>query len=272
MQNAFTIDYEDWYHSLGLPQENWDTYEDRIKVGHDKILNLLQKHKVSATFFLVGSIIDKHPKLIREIIEEGHEIGCHTYTHTAIYDMTPEQFSAELDKCNAALKTNTSSSFRGFRAPMWSIDESSWWALDIIKEHGYDYDSSIYPGDNKRTGIVGYRKDAHVLENGLKEIPCCTFPFLQFTVGVGGAYFRILPYSYTQRALKKLNNEGKNGMFYVHPWELDPDHPRVSGLSTRRRFPHYYNLARTEARIDRLLSDFEFAPLYQILQSQNVTA
>ncbi len=265
MKNAFTVDFEDWYQSLGLPMERWDEYESRIHIGHEKLLTLLQKHRVKASYYIVGDVIDRHPDIIKEIIDEGHEIGCHTYTHRAIYDMSPEELDNELKKSNQALKKISSIDFTGFRAPMWSIDENSWWALDVVKKNQYQYDTSIYPGDNKRTGIEGYPKRMHKLDNNLTEIPCCTFPFLRWTVGVGGAYFRILPYTVTRRALRRLNTAGENGMFYVHPWELDPEHPRVQGLSRRLRYPHYYNLKNTENRIDRLLSDFEFCTLQEII-------
>ncbi len=270
MKNAFTVDYEDWYHSLGLPQDQWEQCEDRIHIGHEKILTLLQKHKVKASFYIVGDVIAKHPDLIKEIIEEGHEIGCHTYTHRALYDMTPAELDEELNKCSEVLSRISPVPFTGFRAPMWSIDQKSLWALDIIRNHGYQYDSSIYPGDNKRTGIQGYRKDIHHLKNGLVEVPCCIFPFLQFEVGVGGAYFRILPYIVTQKALQKINKSGQSGMFYMHPWELDPKHPKIQGISKRIRIPHYFNLKNTEKRIDRLLSEFDFTRLDQIISDQNI--
>lgn len=268
MKNAFTVDYEDWYHSMGLPQDQWSSYEDRIKIGHDKILALLSKHGAKATFFVIGDLIDKHPELIQEILDEGHEIGCHTYTHRSLHDLGPEGFDTELKKCKTALEKITSRKFIGFRAPMWSVDADSLWALDVLHENEYVYDTSIYPGDNKRTGIVGYPKQMHRLDSGMVEVPCCTFPFLKYEVGVGGAYFRILPYQITKRSLRQINKSGRPGMFYVHPWELDPGHPRVKNISRRMKFPHYFNLASTERRIDKLLSDFEFTNLNEIVQEQ----
>ena len=154
----------------------------------------------------------------------------------------------------------------GFRAPFFSVDERSWWVLDILKKHGFQYDASIYPGDNKRTGIVGYRKDIHRLDNQLMEAPMTTFKVLKYDVGSGGAYFRILPYFYFKEKFKSINKAGLNGIFYIHPWELDPEHPYISTLPRRIKYPHYFNLKSTEPKIRQMLSDFEFVPLKDLIQ------
>ncbi len=265
MQNAFTVDLEDWYQGIGLDISEWNKHEKRIRVGHDKLLKLFSKKKVKATYFILGKIMEEHPDIIKEIISEGHEIGCHTYQHKAIYNMTPEDFKKEMQQCNELIKTfNTS--YTGFRAPFFSIDRRNLWALDILKEEGFRYDSSIYPGDNKRTGIPGYPVNIHKLENNLWEAPISTFKILTFDPGLGGAYFRILPYPLFRHKMRQIN-KSRPGIFYIHPWELDPDHPYIPGLSKRIQYTHYYNLKSTEIKIEKLLNDFDFVPLIDIIEN-----
>lgn len=265
MKNAFTVDLEDWYQGIGLDIKEWDKFEKRLHIGFDKLMNLLSKSNTKATFFVLSKIIEDHPDIIKEIIDEGHEISCHTYSHQQLYNMTPESFDQEIQKCVQLLKENFNQEYVGFRAPFFSVDNRSWWVLDILKKHQFKYDSSIYPGDNKRTGIIGYRKDIHSLENGLMEAPVSTFKVLKYDVGLGGAYFRILPYLYFKQKFKSINKQGLNGIFYIHPWELDPEHPVIPNLTKRIKYPHYFNLKSTESKIRNLLNDFEFVPLKDII-------
>src|SRR5690606_19579298 len=144
----------------------------------------------------------------------------------------------------------------------------SWWALDILAGEGFAYDSSIFPGDSKRTGIIGYRKDIHLLENNMTEVPVSTFKLGRFDVGLGGAYFRILPYPVFKYKLRQINKI-MNGIFYIHPWELDPGHPYLPRLPARIRLPHYFNLKSTERKIRKLLNDFEFVPLRDIIDQKS---
>jgi len=269
MKNAFTIDFEDWYQGITIPIDKWNQYEKRIHVGHEKLLKLLQKNNTKATYFLLGKVIEEHPKIIQEIIDEGHEIGCHTYQHKELYNLSPESFKEEILSCQQLIRENYGIEYKGFRAPYFSLDERSWWALDILKDTGFEYDSSIYPGDNKRTGIKGFRKDIHLLENGLPEVPLSNFKLLKFDVGLGGAYFRILPFLYFKQKFMAASKKAPV-IFYIHPWELDPEHPFLPELSRRIRYPHYFNLKRTESKIDRLLQQFEFAPLSEIVTETNL--
>ncbi len=264
MLNAFTVDLEDWYQGVGIPVSEWHRYEKRLLIGHERLLNLLTKHKVKATFFVLGKVIEEYPHVIKELINEGHEIGCHTYSHTELFYLTPELFEKELQQCNDLLKP-FGKSYEGFRAPYFSIDNRSLWALDVLKKNNYKYDASIYPGDSKRTGIFGYRKDIHHLKDvDLWEAPITTFKLLNFDFALGGAYFRILPYGIFTNRLKQLN-KSIPGIFYVHPWELDEKHPYLSSLSNRRKLPHYYNLHKTGSRIEKLLQDFEFCTLQKLI-------
>lgn len=265
---------EDWYQGIGKPVQDWHHFEKRIKIGHHKLLNLLSKYKVKATYFILGKVIEEFPELIEEIKKEGHELACHTYSHPFLYKISPEEFRFELKKCKELI-LRFQNGYKGFRAPYFSIDTRNLWALDILRDEGFIYDSSIFPGSSMRTGIQGFRKDIHTLKNGLVEFPISNFKVLQFPLlgrglgggfdfGAGGAYFRILPYSYFKKKLKKLLVQ-KPVVFYIHPWELDKDQPYVKNLGQRIQYTHYYNLKSTEKKLDKLLSDFEFCTPDQIL-------
>ncbi|HRI19980.1 MAG TPA: DUF3473 domain-containing protein [Panacibacter sp.] len=262
MKLSFTVDWEDWYHGLGLPLEQSSKLERRLKIGHYKLLNLLSKYKIKGTFFLLGEMMEEFPDLVHEIKNEGHELGCHTYSHPFLYEITPEKFREEIRKCKELI-TPYQEKYEGFRAPYFSVKSANLWVLDILKEEGFMYDSSIFPGNTFRSGISGFPKDIHTLSNGLKEYPISNFNISKFQVGVGGAYFRILPYKYFRYRLKKLLEE-RPAMFYFHPFELDPGQPYIKGLKQRAVHTHYYNLAKTEERLERLFTDFEFHPLMEV--------
>ncbi len=270
MKVCFTVDMEDWYQGIGLPADQWNNYEKRIKIGHDKLLALLSKHKVKATYFILGKVIEEFPELVQQVKDEGHELACHTYSHPFLYQISPDEFRKEIKKCKELI-TPYQQGYAGFRAPYFSIDNRNLWALDILKEEGFSYDSSIFPGSTARTGIAGFNKEIHTLQNGLKEFPISNFNVLPFPLlgkaidfGVGGAYFRILSYPYFRSKLKKLLVQ-RPAVFYIHPWELDENHPHLKGLSRRIQYTHYYNLKNTEKKLDKLLSDFEFCSLNQLI-------
>jgi polysaccharide deacetylase family protein (PEP-CTERM system associated) len=256
MKMWFTVDMEDWYQGIGLLVDSWAVYEKRIRIGHDKLLSLFAKHKVKATYFILGKVIEEFPELIEEIKMEGHELACHTYSHPFLYQLTREQFQEEIRKCKDLISP-FQDGYKGFRAPYFSIDNRNLWAVDVLKEEGFSYDSSIFPGSTARTGIAGFRKDRHRLENGVDEFPVSNFKVLKFDFGVGGAYFRILPYRYFRKKVEALLKE-RPAVFYIHPWELDPGHPYLKGLGRRIQYTHYFNLKNTEKKLDKLLGDFDF--------------
>jgi polysaccharide deacetylase family protein (PEP-CTERM system associated) len=263
MMNAFTIDLEDWYQGVDIPFNDWNKYEKRLRIGFDKLIFLLQKKNIKATFFVLGKVIEDHPDIITEIIQEGHEIGCHTYSHPMLYKLDEDMFNVEINKCRDLI-SQFKTSFTGFRAPYFTVDHRNIWVLNSLKNFGFEYDSSIFPGDSKRTGIKNYIKTPHFTESGLLEFPVSTGKLGGFDFGMGGAYFRILPYAvfknkfYALSQLQPVN-------FYIHPWELDPNHPRIK-LSSRISIPHYWNLNSTFNKLDMLTTDFEFGPINKILQ------
>lgn len=266
MKVAFTVDFEDWYEGMDLPIEKWGSLEKRLQIGHYKLLELFQKSNVKATYFLLGKTIEDFPHLIQEIINEGHEIGCHTYSHPFIFKITPDEFREEIRKCKQLINP-FGVKYSGFRAPYFSIDERSLWALDILKEEGFEYDSSVFAGDAKRTGIPGY--DPHIQKgaNGLLEFPINTIKVLNFDFGVGGGYFRLLPYNHFKKKFSKILDD-RHSIFYIHPWEFDVNQPKVSGINRRIKFTHYVNLHSTEKKVAQLLSDFECTTVSDILNNK----
>ena len=181
MKLSFTVDWEDWYHGLGLPLEQSSKLERRLKIGHYKLLNLLSKYNIKATFFLLGEMMEEFPELVHEIKNEGHELGCHTYSHPFLYEITPEKFREEIRRCKELI-TPYQEKYDGFRAPYFSIKSANLWVLDILNEEGFTYDSSVFPGNTFRSGISGFPKDIHTLPSGLVEYPISNFSLLSFTL------------------------------------------------------------------------------------------
>ncbi len=263
MKNFFSVDLEDWYQGVGLPTDSWSIYEKRLSVGTEHLLAIFQKHRAKVTFFTLGKVMEDHPELIRTIMAEGHEIACHTYTHPFLYQINQTEFENELEKCQQ-LATQFGIQLKGFRAPYFSVDDRSLYVLDSLKKYGYQYDSSIFPGATLRTGISNANPEIHTLSNSLVEVPITKFKFTRFDVGTGGAYFRILPYSYFKKKLKAIE-KNRPINFYIHPWELDPEHPKLKNLSPRIQYTHYFNLKSTQTKLMRLFDDFEFASFQQNL-------
>ncbi len=266
--NALTIDFEDWYQGIEIPHTEWAGFEDRMVVSSERLLRLLRAARVRATFFVLGWVAERHPDLVRAIVADGHEIGTHGWSHTLIYRQDPEVFRAELKRSVELLRALTGAAVLGHRAPFFSITPQSLWALDILKECGIRYDSSLFPVRNNRYGLPGAPRWPHTLEGhgaGLREFPLSTLEWFGRTLPVsGGAYFRIYPYAFTRWAYRRINREGRAFTFYLHPWELDPGHPKIP-LPQRIALTHYFNLGATEGRLQRLLQDFRFAPMGEVL-------
>ncbi|HYC92941.1 MAG TPA: XrtA system polysaccharide deacetylase [Thermoanaerobaculia bacterium] len=266
--NALTIDFEDWYQGLEIAPEDWGHFESRIVPAGERVLQVLRNAGVKATFFVLGMVAERHPEIVRAIAAEGHELGTHGLSHTFIYKMTPQTFREEMKRAIGAVEQITGRKVLGHRAPYFSITKQSLWALDILSELGVTYDSSIFPVANYRYGIEDAPRwpyDIPVDGKSLREFPISTWRVLGKNVPVaGGAYFRIFPYAVTRAAFRSINRSGQAAVFYIHPWELDPDHPRIE-LPKRIAATHYFNLRATEPRMVRLLRDFRFAPMKEVL-------
>lgn len=264
--NAFTVDWEDWYQGLEIDMDHWDGFADRLKVGTERLLALLADADVRATFFVLGRAAQSAPALLRQIRDAGHEIGTHGYSHRFVYALGPKQFRSELRQSLSVIEDILGTRcVLGHRAPFFSIVKGTEWAFDIMREEGLLYDSSVFPVQNYRYGIPDAPRWPYEVCPGFVEFPPSTWRLAGRNIPVaGGAYFRIFPYNLTRFALRSLNASGRSAAFYIHPWELDPDHPRLD-LPRRISLTHYWNLERTEARLRRLMHDFSFAPMVEVL-------
>ena len=264
MVNVFSIDLEDWFCVQNLngiiPRDQWDSCESRVENNTIRLLDLLDRRKVRATFFVLGWVAERHPDLVREVFRRGHEIATHGYSHTLLTSMTPEQFQTDLDRSLEVLASCVSATVLGFRAPSFSVTRKTWWALEIMRSRGLRYDSSVFPvGFHPDYGVPDSRLDAHSILDGFLELPMsCALLAGRKVPCSGGGYFRLYPYAVTRRLMRQCNEQGRPVIFYLHPWEIDPGQPRVSGMSALKRFRHYNNLDRTMGRLERLLKDFEF--------------
>jgi polysaccharide deacetylase family protein (PEP-CTERM system associated) len=271
--NAMTIDVEDYFHVSVfdgvVPRHLWEGFESRVCANTERLLQLFDSYEVKGTFFVLGWVAERFPQLVRRIAAAGHEVASHGYGHRLVYDQTPKAFREDVRRAKALLEASAGAPVLGYRAPSYSVTPRSLWALDILIEEGYRYDSSIFPIRHDRYGIPLSPRHAYLLErpNGeLVEAPASTTRVGPLNLPVaGGGYFRILPYEWTRWGISRVNRlEGRPAIFYLHPWEIDPDQPRLkAGLLSR--FRHYRNLGETEARLRRLVADFRFGPMSAVL-------
>ena len=268
IKNYLTIDVEDYYQVSAFESivgfAKWDQYPQRVMNNTRRILQVLERHNVKATFFVLGWIGEKNPHLIKDIMEKGHRIGCHSYEHRLLYNLSPQEFEQDTRRAKDVLEQITGKSVRGYRAPSYSITRRSLWAFDILEDLGFEFSSSIFPIHHDRYGIPDApRFKFKVPGHDLVEYPISTSRFFGRNIPVsGGGYFRLFPYRLTRMALSKINKrEHQPFVFFIHPWEMDPEQPRMKGASAVSRFRHYTNLAKTAERFEKLLGDFDFIPI-----------
>ena len=281
MRNALSIDMEDWFHAelvRSRLEKAWP--KRRIEWAIAPILTLLQRYNVRATFFVVGDVMRHHPELIGRIWEEGHEIGCHGWSHRPLWTLDPERFAWELEEYDRdAAGIVPVDEIVGFRAPTFSLDERTSWAIDILREHGFRYDSSIFPVRTYLYGLDGcpsipYRPTGEELTcdhegQDFIEFPLTACRLGGFAVPVsGGFYLRAMPLSILQRLLARVNAQQRSFVIYLHPWEADVETPRVEGMSLMNRFVTYYNTKSTLHKLEVLLQNFSFVPLREVLGIQ----
>jgi polysaccharide deacetylase family protein (PEP-CTERM system associated) len=279
MKNAFTVDVEDYFQVEGFAQvidrSSWDGFRTRVRANIATLLEMLARRGVRATFFVLGWVARKHPEIVREIAAAGHEVASHGMSHKLVYTQTPAEFQRETRDSRALLEDLCRKPVVGYRAATYSITRRSLWALDILCEEGFIYDSSIFPMRHDRYGIPDAEPRPHVLTTPgggrLVEFPISVLRYggAKFPVA-GGGYFRLFPYWFVHWALCRLNRQQQEFVFYVHPWEVDPDQPRVHAASAGSRFRHYLNLDRCAQRLDRLLNDFEFDTMHEVLALRNL--
>jgi polysaccharide deacetylase family protein (PEP-CTERM system associated) len=271
--NAMTVDVEDYFHVSVfdgiVPRSQWDQLESRVCRNTERLLDLLAEHGVRATFFVLGWVAERHPALVVRIAAAGHEVASHGYGHRLVYDQTPSAFRDDVRRAKALLEDASGMAVNGYRAPSYSIVPRSLWALDVLIEEGHTYDASIFPIRHDRYGIPVSARHPYVIDrpNGrLIEAPASTASAAGTNLPIaGGGYFRLLPYGWTRWGIQRVNHaERLPVIFYLHPWEIDPDQPRLhAGLLSRVR--HYRNLDQTEARLRQLLKDFAWGSLRSIL-------
>lgn len=263
---AFSIDLEDWYQGIEKPFADWPSYETRIEKGFYAIFNLLQKHNTKATWFTLGWVAEKYPHLIKELHAAGHELASHTYSHEKVYKQTRDEFREEIKKTKQLIENITGKEIVAHRSPFFSITNKSLWALDILKEEGYTIDCSISPIKTWRYGISTCPdKIFSIKENGLIEFPVSRFKFLKKNWAIGGAYFRIFPYYFTAMGMRNRGKENLPNMFYIHPWEYDAQHPKVP-MEWKAKTTHYFNLSKTISNTDKLLNEFKFDTVSNIIE------
>ena len=274
MINALTIDVEDYYQveafTKVIDRSTWETYPSRVVQNTRRILELLDRKDVRATFFVLGWVAQRQPALVAEIAARGHEIACHGYGHQLVYQLTPDEFSADLRQAVEVIGTACpSAEILGYRAPSFSITDRSLWALEILGDLGFKYDSSIFPiAGHDLYGMPDAPRHASQITARLQEFPVSTVRFAGRNWPVaGGGYFRFFPLWLTRLAIRRINAENQPAIVYLHPWEFDPEQPRVSQfiktggrIPWRSRFRHYVNLQKTEERLRRLLDEFQLCP------------
>ncbi len=278
---AFTVDVEDYFHVSAfesrIAREDWHAFECRVEANTRRLLELLARHNVHATFFVLGWVAENYPRLVSEIHQAGHEIGSHSYWHRRVDHLTPEAFRTDLCRSRDVLSQITGQAVRCYRAPTFSINRQTRWALEVLVEEGFRVDSSIFPIYHDRYGIPGARKCIHRIETPAG--PLCEFPPAVVQLGplrlpaAGGGYFRLYPFVWSRYCLARFVRQNRHGfVFYVHPWEIDPNQPRLRLASRASCFRHYLRLATTEAKLERLLKTFRFARMCDVVEGNGELA
>jgi len=271
--NAMTVDVEDYFHVSVfdgiVPRAEWARMESRVERNSERLLDIFDEFGVRSTFFVLGWVAERYPTLVQTIARRGHEVASHGYAHRLIYDQTPAAFADDVRRAKQILEDASGSRVVGYRAPSYSITPRSLWALDVLLQEGYEYDSSIFPIKHDRYGIPISDRRPYRIERSmgtLLEVPGSTTRIGPLNLPIaGGGYFRILPYSWARWGIARLNRlERRPAVFYIHPWEIDPGQPRLP-VGRLGRFRHYRNLDQTEQRLRQLLKDFRFDSLRSVV-------
>lgn len=273
-QNGLSVDVEDYFHAEAITQHigrsSWSSMNSRVVQNTHLVLDLLSQYNVRATFFILGWVAERFPQLVREIHARGHKIGCHSYWHRLIYELNPDEFRKDTSLAKDAIESAVDVEIIGYRAPSFSVTKRSWWALKILSELGFQYDSSIFPIHHDLYGIADHaRFSCHYGRDenwDLVELPISTWRLGSVNLPFGGGgYLRLLPLAYTHRAFRRVNEqEGQPAIVYFHPWEIDPEQPKLK-VPLRSRLRHYTNLSTMTERIGALLHSYKFVPLCELL-------
>ena len=270
--HSISFDVEEWFQVANFRHAfqpaDWDQLPSRLDVGMTRILDALDRHQAHATFFFLGWIAKRRPDMVQEVLRRGHEIGSHGWGHEFLWDIGPNGLNDELARTEEALARAGAPRPVGFRASTFTLTRKTWWAFDVLAQRGYLYDSSVHPISHPTYGVPDFDPGisrVRTTYGDVTEFPVATVRYFgrNWPVG-GGGYFRLLPISVTIAALRQLEAQGRRAAFYLHPWEFDPDQPRVAG-PWGKRFRHSLNLERTEGRLERLLGEFRFGGMREVL-------
>lgn len=269
--NVISVDVEDYFqvsafeHSIS--RNDWDNLEHRVSSNIDRILQIFSDHQIRATFFTLGWVAERYPDIVKKIVAGGHELASHGFGHQRVSDLTRDEFRADLLKAKNILQDISGLPVVGYRAPSYSIGKENIWALEVLAETGHVYSSSIYPIKHDHYGFPEAPRFVFRDEKtGLIEIPITTVKIMDrlFPAG-GGGFFRFYPYTLSRKLIKQVNTkEQKPTVFYLHPWEIDPDQPRQTSITFKTRFRHYINLHKTESRLRCLLKDFSWGRMDEV--------
>lgn len=274
-RNAISVDVEDYFQVEAfagqISRSAWPAFPSRVRQNTERVLRLFERHGVRGTFFILGWVAEREPGLVRQIAAAGHEIACHSYAHRQVFRLTRAEFRDDVRRAKAVIEDAAGSPVYGYRAPTFSILRRSLWALEILAEEGFLYDSSIFPVRHDLYGFPGAPRQMHRRELGnaksLIELPMSTFSFMGQNLPVGGGgWLRILPLAYTKWGIRRLHARGASLVVYFHPWELDPQQPRIAAR-WKSKLRHYTGLKRMEKRLDSLLNSFSFLPIIDIIRA-----
>jgi polysaccharide deacetylase family protein (PEP-CTERM system associated) len=262
--NALTIDVEDYFQvsafDAHVHRDAWERMPGRIEHNVDQLLQLLDDHRARATFFTLGWVAQRYPRLVRRIVDQGHELASHGYGHRRASELDHAAFSDDIRRARSLLEDIGGTAVIGYRAPSFSIGKRNLWAFDCIAAAGYRYSSSVYPVRHDHYGMPDAPRFPYRVRDGLMELPVTTTRLFGRNLPAGGGgYFRLAPYHLSRWAIARVNrDELRPAIFYFHPWEIDPEQPRIEGIGLKTRLRHYLNLHRTKSRLKRLLSDFQW--------------
>ncbi len=263
-KQALTVDVEDYFHvsafEKAIDKADWNNLELRVETNTYRLLELFEQKQAKCTFFTLGWVAERCPNLIKAIVDQGHELASHGFAHQRATEMTPEQFLADVSKSKQILEDASGQAIIGYRAPSFSINDSNTWVYEVLAELGFEYSSSTYPIEHDLYGVPNWPRFKYQRDEGIIEIPVPTVRKNERNTGIGGGgYFRLYPYWLSKRRIDNyLNTEQQPYSFYFHPWEIDPEQPRVAGASIKSRLRHYLNLSRMEGKVERLLEDYQW--------------
>jgi len=268
--NAMTVDVEDYFHVSAfentIAKSNWDNMPLRVEHNTYRLLELFEKQNTKSTFFVLGWVAKRCPELIKAIVEQGHELASHGFSHQRATEMTRAEFTADVEQSKKILEDVSGTQVLGYRAPSFSVNDSNTWIYDVLVELGFKYSSSTYPINHDLYGVPEWPRFAYQREEGILEIPVPTIRKNEVNTGIGGGgYFRLYPYWLSKRRIDKFHQQEQQPYsFYFHPWEIDPQQPRIKEAPLKSKFRHYINLSKMEGKLEKLLEDYQWSTMKDV--------